>query len=50
MLWEMDVGILNAGECYKLLGVGVSTYDGRKYLSVGRECKIEKIGEVIEDS
>ncbi len=53
VLLETDVGALKAGECYKLVGVGVSTYDGRNYSSVGRECKIEKIdeiGEAIEDS
>ncbi len=46
VLWATEVGALKENECYKLVGVGVSSFDGRKYLSVGRECKIEKIGEI----
>ena len=48
--WEENVGILLVGDCYKLSGLVVRTYNGKKYLSVPTEgfhaTKVEDIGVV----
>ena len=51
VVWESDVGSLEEGQCYKIVGVGVKSFGGVRYLSVGRDCKVEKsdeIGDVVE--
>ena len=35
--WEENVGVLAVGDCYKLSGLVVRTFNGKKYLSVPTE-------------
>ena len=50
--WEDNVGLLVVGESYKLSGLVVRTFNGKKYLSVQTEgfvaTKIDDIGVVAE--
>ena len=53
ILWEDNIDLLVKGVCYKLSGMIVRNYQGKKYLSVPRDnfCLeiIEDIGEVEEE-
>ena len=48
--WKENVGVLAVGDCYKLSGLVVRTFNGNKYLSVPTEgfhaTKVEDIGVV----
>ena len=46
VVWESDVGSLEEGQCYKIVGIGVKNFGGMRYLSVGRDCQVEKIDEI----
>lgn len=51
VLWEIEVGSLTEGSCYKLAGVSVKSFGGISYLSVGENCKItevDNIGQVAD--
>ena len=49
--WEDNVGILLTGESYKLSGLMVRAFKGRKYLSIPKdEFKIDDIGLVDDGS
>lgn len=48
--WEDNVGLLSVGDCFKLSGLMVRTYNGKKYLSVPKQgfqvSQIDDIGVV----
>ena len=50
--WEDNTGLLTVDRCYKLCGLIVCTYHGKKYLSIPRDgfqvSEINDIG-VVED-
>ena len=46
--WETDVDSLLEGKCYQLKDVNVQQFKGMKYLSIGVDCQIETIEDVIE--
>ena len=52
--WEDNVGLFVKGGSYKLSGLNVRTFNGKKYLSIARDnftvIKIDDIGEVKEDT
>ena len=48
VLWKKDVGRVEEEESYKLIAVGVRAFAGVKFLSVGVNCVIEKVDDIVE--
>ena len=46
VVWEQDVGRLQEGSCYKLIGASVCSFCGVTYLSMGGDCTIETVDEI----
>ena len=48
VLWEEDVGKLEEGKSYKLIGLTVRSFRGINYLSAGKDSHIENVTDIGE--
>ena len=46
VLWEQDVGALVEGDSYRIVRVGVRCFSGVKFLSMGKDREIVRVGDI----